>query len=389
VPNAGHGRTVLVANPGADQYGSDRMLLEAVSALVGSGWRPVVTMPGPGPLVDLVLERGGRVELCPTPVLRRTDLSPRGLVRLAGASARGLVAGNRLINRVRPVAIYVNTVTIPGWLVLARLRRIPAMCHVHEAEDAAPAPQRIALGLPLFLARQIVANSQYSRRVLLADLGRLARRTVVILNGVEGPPQVLPARPELAAPVRLVYVGRLSVRKGVDLLVDALARVNERGIAAELEIVGAVFPGYEWYEEQLREQVASAGLTDLVRFAGFQTDTWSRVAAADIACVPSRIEPFGNTAVEAVLSARPVVVSSVPGLVEATSGFGSARTFAHDDALALADALEETIGAWVQVREQALEDAASAAVRYAPAAFRSQLAVAIGAMVDRGDGRTV
>ena len=54
-------QTVLVAHPGAELYGSDRVLLESVSALVVDGWRVVVTVPGSGPLLAAIFERGGEV----------------------------------------------------------------------------------------------------------------------------------------------------------------------------------------------------------------------------------------------------------------------------------------------------------------------------------------
>lgn len=376
---SGTRRTALVANPGADRYGSDRMLLESVSALVESGWRTVVTVPGDGPLVALLHERGAEVLVSPTPVLRRTDLTPRGLVRLVGAVVRGLSTGRRLLRLVRPDAVYVNTVTIPIWLVLARLGRIPAICHVHEAEDSAPKVQRLALALPLFLARQVIANSEFSRRVLLADVRRLGARTSVILNGVEGPPRSGPARLALTEPVRLVYVGRLSVRKGVDLAIAAVRLLADRGIAVQLDVVGAVFPGYEWYEEQLHAQVVDLGLVDQVRMLGFSPQVWEHLEAADVALVPSRIEPFGNTAVEALLCARPVVVAGVPGLVEATAGFSSAHVFVPGDAAALADAVETIVGSWPEQRDAAVRDAAAAAARYAPALYREAVARAVDA----------
>ena len=374
-------RTVLVAHPSADLYGSDRVALESVSALVDEGWRVVVTMPAGGPLVEEIEARGGSVELCPTAVLRRSALRPAGFVRLAGQVLRGLYVGNRLITRTRPAAIYVNTVTIPLWLVLARLRGVPAICHVHEAESGAPAALRMALGLPLFLARRVIANSEFSRGVLAGDFPRLRRRTRVILNGIEGPAQASAAREELSAPVRMVYVGRLSPRKGVDVAVDAVRELADRGVVTELEIIGAVFPGYEWYQTQLQDQIEAAGLAGRVRIRGFESDIWRRLAAADIALVPSREEPFGNTAIEAIMCARPVVVSAVPGLLEATSGFGSARSVAPGAPAALADAILETIGKWPEQRAIALEDAVEACERHAPARYRAKVASAVVGLV--------
>jgi len=181
--------------------------------------------------------------------------------------------------------------------------------------------------------------------------------------------------------VRMVYVGRLSPRKGVDVAVDAVRELADRGVVAELEIIGAVFPGYEWYETQLRDQIETAGLSGRVRIRGFEPDVFSRLDAADIALVPSREEPFGNTAIEAIMCARPVVVSAVPGLLEATSGFGSARAVAPGDPAALAEAILEVIGKWPEQRDTALADAAEASVRHAPARYRAQVVGAVQALV--------
>lgn len=372
---------MLVANPGADQYGSDRMLLESVSALVGAGWRTIVTVPGDGPLVAQIEQRGGRVALCRVPVLRRSDLRPPGLARLAVRTVRGVFLGVRLIRQTQPDAIYVNTVTIPLWLVLARLAGVPAICHVHEAEITAPAPLRKALALPLFLARHVIANSEFSRRVLMGEFRRLGGRMTVVLNGVEGPEHWSAARENLSGPVRLVYVGRLSARKGVDVAVAAVRDLADRGVVSELEVIGAVFPGYEWYEAQIRNQITSTGLSGRVRIRGFESDIFSRLAAADIALVPSREEPFGNTAIEAIMSARPVVVSAVPGLVEATSGFASARACTPGDPHALADAIHATIMSWADQRAAALQDASKASARHAPATYRAHIASAVDALV--------
>ena len=55
--------------------------------------------------------------------------------------------------------------------------------------------------------------------------------------------------------MRLVVTGRISPRKGQEVAVDALERLRERGRPATLDLVGAVFPGYEWCERDLRARV--------------------------------------------------------------------------------------------------------------------------------------
>ncbi|MFY0407466.1 glycosyltransferase family 4 protein [Solicola sp. PLA-1-18] len=363
---------VLVTHPSADMYGSDRVLLESVEGLVASGWDVTVTVPAAGPLVQEVLSRGAGVEICEAPVLRKSMLSPKGLVRLAYRCLRDGVRGLRLIRRVDPDVVLVNTVTVPLWPLLARLARRTVVVHVHEAEASARPLLRRVLGAPLLLAHQVMVNSQFSLGVLLDSWPRIGGRCTVVLNGVPGPSEVTSPRESLDGGVRLLYVGRLSPRKGVDVAVEAVAELGRRGVEANLDVVGAVFPGYEWFEEELRD--AAAPLEGRVRLHGFATSVWPYLEAADVALVPSRLdEPFGNTAVEAVLAARPLVVSATSGLLEAASGYPTARSVGPGDPLAIADAVEALVADWTDVRRLTSTSRAIANDRHAPSVYGRQV----------------
>jgi len=384
-PPDSHGgrRTALVAHPSAEMYGSDRMLIESVAGLVDAGWQVVVTVPSDGPLVAQVEARGARVVLCPSPVLRKAALRPRGLVSLAVEAVRAVPAATRLLRALRPDALYVSTVTIPLWLPLARVMRVPAVCHVHEAERSAPAVVRQALSLPTLLAASVITNSRFSLDVLADSFSSLGRRAQVVYNGVAGPEVTVQARQELAGAVRLLYVGRLSPRKGVDVAVEALADLVDRGVDARLDLLGAVFPGYEWYEKELADLADRRGVADRLHFLGFQPSVWTFVAEADVVLVPSRFdEPFGNTAVEAVLSARPVVVSDTSGLREAAAGYESAQIVTPGDAAALADAVVHVLADWGFFRQAAWRDASVATERHAPTTYRRLVAATVNHLVD-------
>jgi len=367
--------TVLVAHPSAELYGSDRVMLESVSGLVDDGWRVVVTVPTDGPLLAELRARGASVELCPSPVLRKNVLTPRGFARFVRTSVASTVQGMSLLRRERPALVYVNTITVPLWPVLARLAGAPVLTHVHEGEASASRLMRRLLALPLFLSQTLLVNSRFSAGVLSASFGSLGRRAQVVYNAVPGPARRTPPRAQLAGPLRVTYIGRLSPRKGVDVAVDAVARLRDRGVHAELDVVGSVFPGYEWYQEELAASVGAKDLGERVRFHGFQPSVWDIVGSGDVVVVPSRVdEPFGNTAVEALLAARPVIASATSGLLEATAGYRAAVTVTPDDAAALADALERTVGAWEATAEAVTADAAEAERRHSVAAYRTRIA---------------
>ncbi|MGY1639793.1 glycosyltransferase [Geodermatophilus sp. SYSU D00703] len=371
---------VLVVHPGADLYGADRMLLESVDALRTS-FEVTVALPGPGPLVAELQALGVRVVHCPMPVLRNAALRPRGAVRLVADALRGVVPALRLLRRCGAAGVYVNTVTLPSWPLLARVARRPSVVHVHEAEQSLPRLVRRALALAPALATRVVVNSSFTRDVLAEVAPRLVERSTLVHNAVRGPAAPAAARPAVTGPARLLYVGRLSPRKGPQVAVAALEVLVARGVDARLDLVGSVFPGYEWFEEELRRQVAAAGLAGRVRFHGFRSDVGSALADADVVLVPSVAEEsFGNTTVEAVLAARPVLVSDSSGLREAVAGFRSPRAVEPGRPEAWADAVEAVLADWPRARELAVADAADARRRHAPQRYRDGLVAVVAAV---------
>lgn len=372
---------VLVVHPSSDLYGADRMLLESVRQLVAEHGDVVVAVPGPGPLVPLLLETGARVEEVFSLVLEKRFLEPRHWPALVHDTVAGLLPALRTLRRLRPRAVYVSTEVLPLWPLLARCSGAHVVVHVHEAELEMPALVRFGLALPVLPAHRALVNSECTLGGLVESVPRLARRSTVVLNGVTGPEDPAPARADLDGTLRILYVGRLSERKGVHLLVDALRVLEERGVDAVLDLVGDVVPGKERYAERLREAIDTAGVTGRVRFHGFHADVWPWMASADVVVVPPVVtEAFGNTAVEAVLAARPVVVADHTGLREAVAGYGGVRgadTFAPDAAAQLADAFVAVRDDWPRIRAAAVADSAVARRRHDPRVYGRQVAEAV------------
>lgn len=374
----------MVVHPGADLYGSDRVLLETVGALVEGGWTVTVSVPSEGPLVSWLIECGARVQLCPTPVLRRSALRPLGLLRLALETAKAIPTGIGLIRRTRPDVVVANTITIPLWTVLGRLLRRPVLVHVHEAEGSLSMVRQRVMAAPLLLATALVANSRCTRDVLARSFTHLRSRTKVVHNGVPGPTDPAPPRFRIDTGARLLFVGRLSPRKGPAVAIRALSLMRQKGFDVSLDVVGDVFPGYEWFADELTALVEQEGVADSVRFHGFARDIWPQIARTDVMIVPSQAdESFGNSAIEAILGARPLVVSAIGGLLEATEGMAAVRSVRPGDPGALADGVKEVLADWQRFAELAERDARVAAELYAPARYRSEILARVEELVRR------
>jgi len=180
------------------------------------------------------------------------------------------------------------------------------------------------------LRRQITGALRQASRVIavsgalaknVVDLGIDPGRVDVQHNGVDGERFCIRDKRELRnrleidqAPPSIVYVGRLSPEKGVDILIGAAAELQAtRGESFRLYIVGG---GPE--ESELKDEVRRLGLGGIVRFVGSrphdEIPNW--VGAADVLCLPSRSEGCPNVVMEATASGVPVAASKVGGLPE-------------------------------------------------------------------------
>ena len=363
-------KRVLCCHPSAERYGADRIFVESVLAFVEAGAQVTVTLPNEGDLVGVLREAGAEVVFCPTPVLRKAALRPAGLLRLLADTVRAIGPMAGLLRRVRPDLVYVNTVTVPAWLALAKLLGRRVVAHVHEAEDAVPGPIRTALALPLLAANLVLVNSEATAATVTRGVGALRRRIRLLYNGVAGPAQPPEPPAEPRDPARIVLVGRLSPRKGTDVAIEAIGKLKR---PATLDVYGSVFAGYEWFETRLRQRIAELGLADVVRLHGFRADVWPAYAEADVALVPSRVEPFGNTAVEAQLAGIPVIVTDAQGLPETVAGGRFGTIVPAEDPGALADAINALLEDWPATRATATEAQANARTAFAPATYRARL----------------
>jgi glycosyltransferase involved in cell wall biosynthesis len=334
--------TVVVVNPSPDVYGADLQMLQTVTGLVADGWRVVVVLPEDGELVPRIRACHAEVEFIRFPVLRKGNAGPRPMAQMFAQAIGCLPRGGRLIRRLRPSVLIVNTVTLPWWVLLGWLTRTPTIGHLHEAETQAHRLVRKALVAPLYLADAVIVISRTALTAMTSVQPRLATRAHLIYNGVPQPPDP-PVDAIRATRLRLAVVGRLSPRKGTHLALEAFARLRAAAYDVTLELAGNTFPGYEWYERELRERADSPDLRGLVHFSGYRTPIWPVLQNADIVLAPSTQEPFGNVVVEAQMSRRPVVAAASHGHLESITDGETGLLVPPGDSAALADGVRRLI----------------------------------------------
>ena len=145
----------------------------------------------------------------------------------------------------------------------------------------------------------------------------------------------------------LLWVGRVAPIKGLDTLLDAVARLRATGRATRLLVVGgdADEPMSE-HEVSLRRRIERLDLTDSVCFVGPQPQSELPVyyAAADVTVLPSYYESFGMVALEAMACGSAVIASRVGGLVTTVRDGVTGFLVPDGDVEALAERIGALVG---------------------------------------------
>jgi glycosyltransferase involved in cell wall biosynthesis len=143
-------------------------------------------------------------------------------------------------------------------------------------------------------------------------------------------------RPATRDTLTIGAVARLSPEKGLDVLIDAAAKLIAQGRDLRVLLVG---DGPE--RSRLVHRAARLGIADRVEFRGdVPHDRVPDVLSEmDIFAMPSREEGFGVAALEASAMQLPVVASDTHGIPDAVEHEGTGILVAPNDVVALANAI--------------------------------------------------
>ncbi len=145
----------------------------------------------------------------------------------------------------------------------------------------------------------------------------------VIPNAVEAPPSIdrgllLEMFPQLRDRRLVLFLGRLHIKKGIEILLRAWSRLGADHGDAALVLAG---PGEEAYVQTLQARAAELGITDDVLFAGMLDGAakWSALAAAHVFVLPSYSEGLSVATLEALAAGTPVIITDACHLPEAAA----------------------------------------------------------------------
>ena len=225
----------------------------------------------------------------------------------------------RLSAELRPDLVHVHcaSVQLPALTLWCWLTRTPMVVTTHgetkmDANNlfGRSVFMRLALRWAAGRASALTACSGWTARATAEVAPRFACATVVH-NGVNLDQWRVDPVPE--APVVCAW-GRHVPQKGLDLLIDAFALVVDEIPAARL-VIGGSGPETDKLKSSGSSSITFLGSLDRV-------EVQRLLSASRVVVVPSRLEPFGVVALEAMAAGRDVVWSTCGGLDEATGGLG-------------------------------------------------------------------
>ena len=255
---------------------------------------------------------------------------------------RGFLAivkqGLKIVSEERIDIIHANSGAPNQWLnIVARIRKLPLVSHLHSRY-----PLRDRLTLGLLNTSLVVGVSQPVVKQLLDD-GITPDQLKIIPNGIDASQQDKTAPVDLRKLLNLeqldfvaITVGSLIHRKGIDVLIRALAGLRNRELPIHLVIVG------DGPQKSVLENLARTyKLQHCIHFLGERTDVAGLLrGGADVFVSGAREEAFGLVLAEANLASIPVIAPRVGGIPEVIEHNVTGILLPPENSLSIANAIQ-------------------------------------------------
>lgn len=230
---------------------------------------------------------------------------------------------------------------------IARAVGAPYLLHIHDYDYGADVRSRGRLMQRVVRAMfagadQIIVLGSEAERSLRAALSLCDASILIMPNAVPDPhPTRRPAEGASSdASIHIIFLGHLSMRKGVPELLEALASPAMAALSWRATLAGG------GPVDETRARAAALGLSDRVIFPGWidQPAASALCAAADVLVLPSHAEGLAMSVLEGLAHGLAVVTTPVGAHSEVIEPETSGLLTPPGDVAALAAALARVVG---------------------------------------------
>ena len=336
--------------------GAEMMLLTLLERLDRARVAPVLMTPGEGVLTEGARDLGVEVRVVPVApsllgVTRGGAASPLGsaaaLMHLPAAALRHA----RAIRAAGADVVVTNSAKAHVYGSLAgRLARRPVVWRMHDTMDSADfagSTRRLLLAVGRRIPALILTVTDATGRVLVTG-GVPPERVTTLYNGID----LAALRADAARAARrdgaprVGSVGRITPLKGHAVVIEAAARLQERGVDARFVIAGAPSHEAPGHLEELRERAERLGVGERVELISPFPDLAEVLSGLDVMVSASVLpDSLPTTVIASMALGVPVVASELGGGPELVRDDETGIVVPPNDAGRIADAVAALIAA--------------------------------------------
>ena len=319
-------KTILYLHAGAEMYGADKILLELVTGLDKTRFRPIVILPTDGILRKELEKAEIKVHVIPYPILRRKYFNPRGIINYISnyRNKSNAIVNYLNQNNIKVDILHVNTLAVLEGIRLKKKLRVPLVWHIHEIITHPQIVNRfLCWCVNKYADKAVVVSGPVKKH--LVNNGVNPNKVKVIHNGIDSnvfSPNVDSTYlykewnvPQNA--VKVGMIGRVNNWKGQNDFLDALAPLLNDFDNLYLFIVGSAFSGQEWRVNELKRKINLLPQHDRIIFSEFRKDNYAVEHFFDILVLPSTSpDPLPTVVLESMGCGTAVVGYAHGGIVE-------------------------------------------------------------------------
>jgi glycosyltransferase involved in cell wall biosynthesis len=226
-------------------------------------------------------------------------------------------------NDVQIVHTHILRADLVGWLSVGLARGCRLIATKHNL-GYVPGEKRHVLRnalyyVSLYMPDLVISVSESMRQRLIGLPGLSEERFVTVHSGIDADHYFAPeardaCRRELGIRdgIHMIgYVGRLTVGKGLETLIQSMPAILQRHPGTRLLLAGEGA-----LRDALERLAHDTGVASRVTFTGFRADVPRLLAAMDVYAQPSANEGLPLSILEAMAAGKPIVATRVGGMVE-------------------------------------------------------------------------